>query len=96
MADTFDGGWDTARQYDAYPFGSDSEDESKVIGAKTGPLGRKRQRANQQLNNNKFLPPLVIASIFNSTCKRSQPSRFPGCPGPVRWKLSMGLQTLES
>ncbi|CAC5423237.1 unnamed protein product [Mytilus coruscus] len=38
----------------------------RLSGLKTGPLGRKRLRANQQLNNSRFLPPLALASTLNS------------------------------
>ncbi|CAC5408504.1 unnamed protein product [Mytilus coruscus] len=33
IADTSEGGWDTARQYDTNPIASDSEDEAKIIRA---------------------------------------------------------------
>ncbi|CAC5396382.1 unnamed protein product [Mytilus coruscus] len=38
----------------------------RLSGLKTGPLGRKRLRANQQLNSSRFLPPLALASTLNS------------------------------
>ncbi|CAG2203992.1 unnamed protein product [Mytilus edulis] len=94
--------WDTARQYEANQLLA-IEDESKTQ-AETGPLGRKRVRANQQLNSSRFLPPLALASTLNSPRGASNLGmEVSVCPGPVRWKISTGtmlqlwvVQTLES
>ncbi|VDI55330.1 Hypothetical predicted protein [Mytilus galloprovincialis] len=42
IADTSDGGWDTARQYEANPIASDSEDESKIIRAENRAIRKKK------------------------------------------------------
>lgn len=45
IADSSDGGWDTARQYDANPIASDSEDESKIIRADNRAMRKRKQKS---------------------------------------------------
>lgn len=44
IADTSDGGWDTARQYEANPIASDSDDESKIIRAENRAIRKKKSK----------------------------------------------------
>ena len=48
IADTSDGGWDTARQYEANPIASDCDDESKIIRAENVLLGRRSSKTKVQ------------------------------------------------
>lgn len=45
IADTSDGGWDTARQYEANPIASDSDDESKIIRAENRAIRKKKSKS---------------------------------------------------
>ena len=47
IADTSEGGWDTARQYDANPTASDSEDEAKIIRADNRAVRKKKGKSKQ-------------------------------------------------
>ena len=44
IADTSDGEWDTARQYEANPIASDSDEESKIIRAKNRAISKKKSK----------------------------------------------------
>jgi hypothetical protein len=44
IADTSDGGWDTARQYEANPIASDPNDESKIIRAENRAIRKKKSK----------------------------------------------------
>ena len=48
IADTSEGGWDTARQYDANPIASDSEDEAKIIRADNRAVRKKKAKAKDK------------------------------------------------
>ncbi|CAG2201462.1 unnamed protein product [Mytilus edulis] len=51
IADTSEGGWDTARQYDANPIASDSEDEAKIIRADNRAVRKKKGKSKQVRGN---------------------------------------------
>ena len=44
IADLSGGGWDTARQYEANPIASDSDDESKIIRAENCAIRKKKSK----------------------------------------------------
>ena len=54
IADTSEGGWDTAKQYDANPIASDSDDESKIIRADNRAVRRKKAKSKQGDKGSKF------------------------------------------
>ena len=47
IADTSEGGWDTARQYEANPIASDSEDESKILRAENRAIRKKKNKTKK-------------------------------------------------
>ena len=69
IADTSEGGWDTAKQYDSNPIASDSDDEAKIIRADNRAVRKKQAKAkekssasisstiNQHGNAPSFIPP---------------------------------------
>ena len=56
IADTSEGGWDTARQYDANPIASDSEDEAKIIRADNRAVRKKKAKAKGKGTERKSKP----------------------------------------
>ena len=79
IADTSDGGWDTARQYEANPIASDSDDESKIIRAENRAIRKKKSKNKapvKQQQNNSMIPPSFVQPPFRG----GQPSWYPSVP----------------
>ena len=80
IADTSDGGWDTARQYEANPIASDSEDESKIIRAENRAIRKKKSKSKPAAKQQQI--PATASSSFNSQqpFRGGQPSWYGGFP----------------
>ncbi|CAG2206480.1 unnamed protein product [Mytilus edulis] len=80
IADTSDGGWDTARQYEANPIASDSEDESKIIRAENRAIRKKKRKSKPAAKQQQI--PATASSSFNSQqpFRGGQPSWYGGFP----------------
>jgi len=54
IADTSEGGWDTAKQYDANPIASDTDDESRIIRADNRAVRKKKAKSKIADKGSKF------------------------------------------
>ncbi|CAC5359725.1 unnamed protein product [Mytilus coruscus] len=80
IADTSDGGWDTARQYEANPIASDSEDESKIIRAENRAIRKKTTKSKPAAKQQQIPATASSSFISQQPFRGGQPSWYGGFP----------------